>query len=465
MLTRIVTSITLAMGLSYSHAAPVGNLNTSSTEKTDRIIVRYHDRPTHGNAMAFIKQGVTRGGFGVAAGKQKDVLEIGANLRIKDVNYLAKGLEDDPQVAYAEPDYFVQKMLVPNDSRYNEQWHYFETTAGINMPTAWDITTGSASVVVGVIDTGILYHADIQSNVLSGYDFISSISKANDGDGRDSNPTDPGDDETIAECGYSQGLPVPASFTPSSWHGTHVSGTIAAVSNNGSGVTGVAWNSKILPLRALGVCGGYTTDVVDAMKWAAGLSVSGLSTNPNPVKVLNLSLGGSMTSCPRYYQEAIDAVTAAGVTVVVAAGNANTNVSSTIPANCNNVITVASINRSAGRSAFSNYGSLVDISAPGGGAYYLQNGVLSTSNTGLTASSEDSYEYLRGTSMATPHVAGVVALMYSLRPNITPARVEELLKNNARSFPGTSNCTTSSCGAGILDATAVLQAVQNEPLN
>ena len=383
MLIRIVISTVLSMGISYGYAASVGNPDVSSTLKTDRIIVRYHDRPTHANAMAFIKQGVTHGGFGVAAGKQKDVLEIGANLRVSDVKTLAKDLENDPQVAYAEPDYFIQKMLVPNDSRYNEQWHYFDTTAGINLPTAWDITTGSAAVVVGVVDTGILYHGDIQSKVLSGYDFISVTSVSNDGDGRDNDPSDPGDDEATAECGYNQGLPVPASFTPSSWHGTHVSGTIAAASNNGTGVAGVSWNSKILPLRVLGVCGGYTSDVVDAMKWAAGLAVNNISDNPNPVKVLNLSLGGSGDSCPQYYQDAINAVTAAGVTVVVAAGNAGTDVSGTIPANCNNVITVGSTNRSANRSTFSNYGSQVDISAPGGGAYYLQNGVLSHFKYGL----------------------------------------------------------------------------------
>lgn len=465
MLTRIVTPLVLGIAISNSYANSLNSSNAVSTEKTDRIVVRYHERPTHGNAMAFIKHGVTYGGFGVAAGKQKDVLEIGANLRISDVDYLADGLEDDPQVAYAEPDYFVKTMLVPNDSRYNEQWHYFDATSGINLPKAWDITTGSQSVAVGVIDTGILLHRDIRANVLSGYDFISSISKANDGDGRDNDPTDPGDDKNIAECGYKNGQPVPASFTPSSWHGTHVSGTIAAVSNNGSGVAGVTWNAKVLPLRAMGVCGGYTSDVVDAMKWAAGLTVRGVPVNPNPVKVLNLSLGGYSYSCPRYYQEAINQVTAAGVTVVVAAGNNSINVARAIPANCNNVITVASINRSAARSSFSNYGSLIDIAAPGGGSYYLQNGILSTSNTGLTTSSTDSYKYLRGTSMATPHVAGVVALMYSLRPNLSPARVEELIKNNARSFPTGSTCSTLICGAGILDAAAVLKAVQNEPLN
>ena len=450
MLTRTVITLALALGLNQGYQGYAAGVNNN---------------PTEGNAMAFIKHGVTHGGFGVAGGKRKDVLEIGANLSIDDVKILAKGLQDDPQVAYAEPDYFMQTMLVPNDSRYNEQWHYFESTAGINLPTAWDITTGSSSVVVGVIDTGILSHADIQPNTLSGYDFISNSWIANDGSARDSDPADPGDSLQIGDCGSDNGQPVPAQVVSSSWHGTHVAGTIAAASNNSIGVSGVAWGAKILPLRALGRCGGYSSDIVDAMRWGAGLSVHNMPSNPNPAKVLNLSLGGTAYSCPQSYQDAIDEVTAAGVTVVVAAGNSNASASLTAPANCNNVITVGAINRSANRSWYSNYGSFVDIAAPGGETYFQGYGVLSTANTGLTTPSVDSYEYYQGTSMATPHVAGVAALIYSLRPNITPARLKQLMKNTARAFPENSTCSTSDCGSGILDATAVLQAVQNEPEN
>ena len=464
MLTRTVITLAFALGLNQTHALDPDN-NLTTTNKTDRIIVRYHDRPTQGNAMAFIKHGVTHGGFGVAAGKRKDVLKIGANLIINDVKTLASGLQDDPQVAYAEPDYFMQTMLVPNDSRYNEQWHYFESTAGINLPSAWDITTGSPSVVVGVIDSGILNHADIQPNTLNGYDFISDSWTANDGNGRDNNPADSGDSLQVGDCDFNNGQPVPARTIASSWHGTHVAGTIAAASNNNAGVSGIAWGSKILPLRVIGRCGGYSSDIIDAMRWAAGLSVHNMPSNPNQVKVLNLSLGGLSYSCPQSYQDAINEVTAAGVTVVVAAGNFNSSASLVSPANCNNVITVGAVNRAANRSWYSNYGSFVDLVAPGGETYYQGNGVLSTDNTGLTTPSVDSYEYAQGTSMAAPHVAGVAALIYSLRPNISPARLEQLMKNTARAFPSTSTCSTTDCGAGILDAAAVLRAVQNEPLN
>lgn len=462
MFTKHLLALALGAGILSASAA---NNGMNLTDRTDRIVVRYHKTPTQGNAMAFIKQGVTHGSFGVAAGKRKDVLEIGANLSIDDVKVLAAGLTDDPQIDYVEPDYFMQTMQVPNDTRYNEQWHYFESTAGINLPSAWDITTGSASVVVGVIDTGIVNHADLQANVISGYDFISNSWIANDGNGRDNNPADPGDSLQVGQCGSQNGQPVPSQVVSSSWHGSHVSGTIAARSNNNSGVSGIAWGSKILPLRALGRCGGYSSDIIDAMRWAAGLSVHNMTNNPKPAKVLNLSLGGTSYSCPQSYQDAIDEITQAGVTVVVAAGNSNQSAALTTPANCNNVITVASVNRSGNRSWYSNYGSYIDIAAPGGETYILGNGVLSTANSGLTSPSLDSYEYYQGTSMATPHVAGVAALIYSLRPNITPARLKELMENSARAFPSGSSCTTSNCGAGILDAHSVLQAVQNEPLN
>ena len=464
MITRTVISLALAMSLNQSYAADANN-GMNLTDRTDRIIVRYHDQPTHGNAMAFIKQGVTHGSFGVAAGKRKDVLEIGANLSNEDVKILSEGLTDDPQVAYAEPDYFMQTMKIPNDPRYNEQWHYYEATAGINLPAAWDITTGSASVVIGVVDTGIVNHVDIQPNLLPGYDFISNAWIANDGNGRDNNPADTGDSLQAGSCGSSGGQPIPSRTTSSSWHGTHVSGTIAAASNNSTGVSGVAWGSKILPLRALGRCGGYASDIIDAMRWAAGLRVHGMSSNANPVKVLNLSLGGTSFGCPRSYQDAINEITAAGVTVIVAAGNSNQNVLLTTPANCKNVITVGAIDRSGDRSWYSNYGAFVDLTAPGGETLSLGNGVLSTANTGQLTPLQDNYEYYQGTSMATPHVVGVAALIYSLRPNITPGRLEQLMKDTARSFPSSSSCSTPNCGAGILDAAAVLKAVQNEPIN
>ena len=469
MKTRTVLGLSLITTCLQAIGAPVGQ---TVVEKTDQIIVRYHAQPTEGNAIAFIKQGVTYGGFGVAAGKRKDVFDIGASLNINDVKTLANSLEYDPQVAFAEPDYIMQSMLVPNDSRYNEQWDYYESTGGINLPAAWDITTGSANVIVAVIDTGIRNHPDISSKLVAGYDFIRYTNNSNDGSGRDNNPSDPGDAATAGECSPQNAPLRPARNTNSSWHGTHVAGTIAASSNNGTGITGVSWGARILPLRALGTCGGYTSDIIDAMRWAAGLTVPGVSNNPNPAKVINMSLGGAH-ACSEAYQETINEVTRRGVTIVVAAGNSNRNSIFTQPGNCNNVISVAATDRQGNRSYYSNFGYLVDISAPGGELFITSatdptiidnSGILSLSNSGTDAPATNTYRYLQGTSMAAPHVAGVAALIYSLRPNITPARLERLIKESARSFPYGSSCSISNCGNGILDAGAVLRAVQNEPL-
>ncbi|MRI31723.1 peptidase [Endozoicomonas sp. OPT23] len=422
---------------------------------TDRIFIKYHPEPTEANALAYIKHGVTHGGFGVAAGRTKESVSLDGSVALNEVKILADRLEVDPQIDYAEPDYLMKTMQIPNDPFYNQQWHYFDATSGINLPAAWNITTGSSNVTVGVIDSGVLYHSDLQDKLLNGYDFIKDIWIANDGDSRDSDPRNPGNNVLSGDCGYQEGTAVPASPVPSIWHGTHVSGTIAAESNNGDGVSGISWQSRILPLRAIGRCYGYTSDIVDAMLWAAGLPVTGLTNNPQPVKVINMSLGGSGSNyCPQNYQNAINRVVAAGVTVVVAAGNESVNAATTSPANCNNVITVGAIDRNGSRPDYSNFGATVDISAPG-------SSVLSTYNSGQKSPGQSIYSFMDGTSMATPHVAGVVALMYAVSPNITPARVEAIIKANARAFPN-SSCNTSICGAGILDAGAAVLDASDE---
>src|SRR5690606_25372148 len=198
-----------------------------------------------------------------------------------------------------------------------------------------DVTDGSG-VVVAVLDTGITNHSDLNANILPGYDFISDTTVAGDGNGRDSNPADPGD--------YSGG-------SNSSWHGTHVTGTIAAVTNNNSGVAGVAPKAKVVPVRVLGRGGGYLSDIADGLIWASGGSVSGVPSNPYPAEVINMSLGGS-GSCSSTYQNAINSAVGRGTTVVVAAGNSNADTVNYNPGNCNNVIAVASTTRSGARSSF-----------------------------------------------------------------------------------------------------------------
>lgn len=374
---------------------------------------------------------------------------------VSEVEAIIERLIQDPNVEYAEPDRMLQIALTPNDSRYNEQWHYYETAGGLGAPAAWDTTQGE-NVVVAVLDTGYRPHADLNDNLLPGYDMISNTFVARDGGGRDSDPSDPGDWTTTGECGTdSNGDPSPPRDRNSSWHGTHVAGTVAAEGNNSVGVTGVAYKAKVVPVRVLGRCGGLTSDIADGIIWASGGSVSGVPANANPAKVINLSLGGGGT-CSATTQNAINTAFNNGATVVVAAGNSNANVSGFNPANCNNVVSVASTTRSGGRSYFSNFGSLIDVAAPGGDMRSnSSNGILSTYNTGTTTPGSDAYAFNQGTSMAAPHVAGVAALLYAAKPTITPTEVESTLKSTARSFPA----TCSQCGSGIVVASAAVQAV------
>jgi serine protease len=377
------------------------------------------------------------------------------------VEVIARKLALLPDVEYAEPDYMMRPMLTPDDPSYTAQWHYFGPQ-GINAPAAWDITTGSATVRVAVIDTGITDHPDLAGRWVGGYDFIADVPTANDGNGRDSDPHDPGDWVTANMCGIGQ----PAES--SSWHGTHVAGTIGAASNNGLGVAGINWVSPIVPIRVLGRCGGFTSDIVDGMRWSAGLTVAGVPANTNPAKILNLSLGGS-GACGSSYQNAINAINAVGAIVVIAAGNSNANAANFQPGNCNGVVTVAATDRDGNRAFYSNFGSIVEIGAPGGETNTNspspapQNGILSTLNTGLTTPGSPSYVYYQGTSMAAPHVAGVLSLMVSLDPALNFTQSLHLLQISARAFPAGSNCSISTCGSGIVDAAAALNSVLNPP--
>ncbi|CTP85850.1 Extracellular protease [Xanthomonas translucens pv. phlei] len=368
-----------------------------------------------------------------------EVIKADRPLDRTEAEALMRQLAADPNVESVEIDQRMTIALTPNDPSLSNQWAFGTTSVGINVRPAWDQATGTG-VVVAVIDTGITSHPDLNANILQGYDFVSDADMARDGNGRDSNPADQGDWTAANEC-YS-GSPA----TNSSWHGTHVAGTIAAVTHNSTGVAGIAFNAKILPVRALGRCGGYTSDIADAITWASGGTVSGVPANTTPAEVINMSLGGSGT-CSTTYQNAINAAVSRGTTVVVAAGNSSANVSTSSPANCANVIAVAATTSSRAKASYSNYGSGVDISAPG-------SSILSTLNDGTTIPGNPSYASYNGTSMATPHVAGVVALMQSVVPSpLTPAQVESTIKSTAASF----SCS-QGCGAGLLDANAAVTA-------
>ncbi len=366
----------------------------------------------------------------------------------KETSQMIATLKQDPEVVSVEEDRMLRAFATPNDTQYSSQWHYFESTGGLRANTAWDSATGSG-VVVAVLDTGFRPHADLRANLLPGYDMISDAFVGNDGGGRDSDASDPGDWTNAGECGNN----YPPSNQDSSWHGTHVAGTIAAVTNNSSGVAGVAYNAKVVPVRVLGKCGGYTSDIADGIIWASGGTVSGVPANPNPAKVINMSLGGS-GACDATTQAAINSARSRGTVVVIAAGNDNSNANNFNPGNCQGVVNVAATNRSGGRAYYSNYGTSVDVAAPGGAMNSASdpNGVLSTYNTGTTTPGSDSYGYSQGTSMAAPHVAGVAALILQKKPNATPDEVESILKTTTRTFPAT--CT--NCGTGIVDAAAAV---------
>jgi len=378
----------------------------------------------------------------------RHVVRTDRKLSAKETKAMLANLAQDPSVASVEEDRILQIAAVPNDTQYNSQWHYYETTGGLRAPAAWDNATGSG-VVVAVLDTGYRPHADLNANILPGYDMISDSFIGNDGNGRDNNAQDPGDWVAVGACG--DGYPEQAQ--DSSWHGTHVAGTIAASTNNNLGVAGVAYNAKVVPVRVLGKCGGYTSDIADGIIWASGGTVSGVPANANPAKVINMSLGGS-GACDSTTQAAINSARSRGTVVVIASGNDNSNANNFNPGNCAGVVNVASTNRSGGRAYYSNYGTSIDVAAPGGAMNSANdvNGILSTYNTGTTVPGSDSYGYSQGTSMAAPHVAGVAALILQKKPTATPDEVETILKTTTRSFPAT--CT--SCGTGIVDAAAAV---------
>ncbi len=355
---------------------------------------------------------------------------------------LIEELRADPEVEYAEPNYIRKPMLVPNDPGYSFQWHY----PLINLPQAWDISTGSTSVVVAVVDTGVwLAHEDLAGQLVSGYDFISDLDTAQDGDGCDSNPNDPGDGDGV---------------TPDSWHGTHVAGTIGALTDNAEGVAGVAHGARVMPLRAIGKGGGSSFDIIQAMRYAAGMSTNCGVTLSNPVEIINLSLGGEGYS--QAEQDVVsEIVDNRGIMMAAAAGNEHSSAPN-YPASYDGVISVSAVDANgAFVSRYSNYGDYVDIAAPGGNLSISEDGILSTFVTDGGRKESSAYAYFEGTSMATPHVAGVLALMKSIYPPLTPGDVDLLLRDGQMSNDKGTAGRDNFYGHGLLDALKSVQAAQN----
>ena len=454
----------LASDVPREKIAVTGNLTSSDFTSTDQVIVRWSDATPSGGGSSVGAEPARVARVTAAAGEQAtwlralavggDVYRFNSRLSPERIAATVGTLRGQPGVASIEPDQIVQSVASPPNDPYwttpaPGQWDLSEgttpTTYGIDLLGAWDTALG-AGVVVAVIDTGITTHPDLAGQTVAGYDFIGDTLVANDGNGRDADPSDPGDWITTAEnlSGYFAGCPV----SDSSWHGTHVSGTIAALTNNAIGIAGIAPSAKIQPVRVLGKCGGYVSDIADAIVWASGGTVSGVPANATPARVINMSLGGP-ASCDSSMQAAIDGAVSRGTVVAVAAGNSNADASGFNPASCAGVITVAATDRAGARASFSNYGSVVEIAAPGVSLW-------STLNAGTTVPTTPTYAQYSGTSMATPHIAGVAALMLAANSALTPAQVTELMQVTAH--PLAAGGCPPGCGSGIVDAAQAVSA-------
>ena len=486
----------LRAGAATTASAPA----TAKPEPVIRLIIRYRDGikgaapgtaapgAERAEAQAVVSRSAARAGalplqYLKSISPQVQVVALDQPVSAAEAQALMQRLQADPAVLDVMVDQRVRKHAVPNDPSFTngDQWHLRspgEVSGGINAVAAWSRSTG-AGVVIAVLDGGYTEHADLRSNILPGYDFVSGdpagsaqaragqpFWSANDGNGRDPFALDPGDWVTLAD--------VAAGFCDraedSTWHGTHVAGLAAAVGNNNLSGLGVAHGAKLLPVRVLGRCGGDVSDILAGARWAAGLRVPGVPANPNPAKIIGLSLGFDGT-CNATIQSTIDEVRATGASVIASSGN-DRNTAISVPANCAGVLAVTAHTREGDVAEYANVGRNVRISAPGGGFNTWlperpgsPRGMVTTGNSGITRPGIDITSSIQGTSMAVPQVAGVLALLASARPDVSMGRLEAVMIDNARPFPAGTYCAVNPqglapgfCGSGLLDAKAAVDA-------
>lgn len=516
-----------ALGLPMDVADAAGRRAVQDTGAVHGLIVRLKQAPSHarlgerGAEDPEVRHEARRwgrvvgeAGLGAAAGRREpslrpvgrdqQVLTFEKPLSRQEAQDLAARLAARPDVDWVDLNTRERRLQVPRDPYFTggQQW-WLRQAGGSNQSAAADRLRGVAGFQrawlqpggtgqpaieqarVAVLDTGITAHPELDGRILPGYDFVTDIKFAGDGNGRDSDPSDPGDFVSAADLAdaHFKGC----AQADSSWHGTVIAGQLAALTDNDAGVASLNWAGRVLPVRVAGKCGADVADIIDGMRWAAGLDVTGVPRNANPVRIVNISFGGS-AACSVAYQTAIDELEALGVVVVAAAGNEH--VAPTRPANCRGVVGVAGLNRDGFKASYSNFGS--ELSANGIATVagddpedadarwnaLADPGIWSTLNAGsqtpVPAPSGPSYGYLSGTSFAAPQVAGTIGLMLSVNPRLTHAQILDGLRRSARphvtsprmaacawSNPGRCLCTTSTCGAGILDAEQALLFAAN----
>ncbi len=457
-------------------------------------------------AAAPIERFIVKWRTGAAAPAELSALASRAGVRVLEARHITAGihllrvqggapaaqtlarLRASPEVQYAEPDARRYAQALPDDPLFAGQWYLQDTQASaVDAIDAWDLTTGSNGVVIAELDTGVRFdHPDLRSatanRLLPGYDMISSVATGNDGEGRNPDASDPGD--WISSADLKNPLFTGCPVSDSSWHGTRVAGILGAISNNGVGIAGMTWSGWILPVRVLGKCGGYDSDILAGMAWAAGNPVDGVPANPYPAQILNLSLGAT-GSCPQSYQDVVDTLVTEGVLVVVSAGNEGGPVDA--PANCIGVAAIAGLRQVGTKVGFSSLGPEIALSAPGGNCVNSGAGqpclfsIETTTNSGTTTPASNTYtdeiHFNVGTSFSAPIVAGIAGLMLAVNGNLNANQLIARLQLGATApFPSPAGltvchlpagpqdlqtsecaCTTAVCGAGMANADGAVQ--------